>query len=117
MNKRKLVTECLVSGVLSGIVYLVRKDWSIIGMVDALTIIGICFLIRAMFLTTKKLRFYDLTIYGVKKFVELWKTQPSTIGKYHEYMHTIRHEEQYKESYVVAITLLGVSILAAAILI
>lgn len=100
-------------------IFVMRQEHSLIGLCDSVTVIGIAYLIVAMFLTAKKLRFYDLSIYSFKKFVKLWKKDSrefDELGDYYQYMNRVTHDERFLEYYIVSFTCLIISAVIAQLI-
>lgn len=115
LDKARMVRYGIAAAIISAIFFFVfLKEFTLINLLDSITLTGICFLIVGMFRTAKYLHFYDLPIYGGKKFVELFKgrysKKQSKVGEYHEYVQNLDYQVNFKEAYVTAGILLGVSL-------
>lgn len=111
---RYLLMACILTGAFLGI-FLGKPTAS--NVADAVSLTGILFLILALFRTAKYLHFYDLPIYGGKKFAELFRKyekEESTLGEYHEYVQSLNYRINFIEAYVTAGILLFSSFLASA---
>ena len=79
MQKRNLARLGAAAGAMVCLVFAVRREYSLLGVSDAFAVAGLLFLILALFRTARYMRFYDLPIYGFKKFVEIWRVkEPSS---------------------------------------
>lgn len=108
------IAACLVI-----LLFVIRREYSLLGISDAFAISGLMFMILALFRTAKYMRFYDLPIYGFKKFMEIWKIKEpskknSKLGDYGDFVQTYEHEKNYMEAYVLASLLLIVAFLVGA---
>lgn len=107
LNQHRLKRYLIAAAVMIFVIMAVwRRNFSIVGFSDACAITGICFLILALFRTAKYMRFYDLIIFGGKKFMEIWKNEDlsrkgSRVGQYHEFVQNQEHEADFKEVYLV----------------
>ena len=75
IQKKNMVRYGISAALLVSILFAVRREYSLLGVSDAFAISGLMFMILALFRTAKYMRFYDLPIYGFKKFVEIWKVK------------------------------------------
>lgn len=109
MKDRKVKTYLIAGTAVTAGFLIIRSDFSLKGMSDAMALSGICFLIAALFWTARSLHFYDLIIYGFQKFTNLWKnrnfTQRTSEG-YYEFMESRHYQTNYTECYVTAAVLL-----------
>lgn len=106
---------CVGSICLLGIVMILGKGYSLVGISNICAIAGILCLNFALYLTAKSLGFYNLIIFGFKKFMEICRNkdlshQGSKVGEYHEFIANYRHEKNYKKAYIIAGVLIVVSI-------
>lgn len=119
--QRKRVIRCAVTAILvAAAVFFVRREYSLFGISDALALSGLMFLILALFRTARYMRFYDLPIYGFKKFVEIWKMKEpsknnSKLGNYGDFVQTYEHEKNYGEAYLTAAVLLALAFLTGVL--
>ena len=87
-------------------------------MSDACAISGICFLILALFRLTRCLHFYDLVLYGFKKFKQIWKNEnfmEKDTGSYADYINSRHYEKNYGETFIAAVIMFVVSVVILAI--
>ena len=109
IDRKKLCGYVIAAAGLS-VLFTLRLGFSFRGVTDAVTLSGISFLILALFRTARYLRFYDLPVFGFKKFVELWKKDykkgGSSVGEYHEFVKEVVHVADFKEAYAVSATCL-----------
>ena len=101
-----------MSGILFAVFFAVRRQWNLTGVSDACALAGICMLVVAMFRTARCLRFYDLILYGVRKFAQLWKKGGIEAGRdagYAAFQETRRYEKNYIEAYIAAACLFACS--------
>lgn len=101
------------------LLFIIRREYSLLGISDAFAISGLMFLILALFRTAKYMRFYDLPIYGFKKFIEIWKMKEpskshSKLGNYGDFVQSYEHEKNYGETYILAAMMLIIALLVGA---
>lgn len=111
IQRKGLTRYGIAAALLVMVLFALRREYSILGISDALAIAGLMFMILALFRTAKYMRFYDLPIYGFKKFVEIWKVKEpskknSKLGNYGDFVQTYEHEKNYAEAYLFAAALL-----------
>lgn len=121
IQKKSMVRYGIAAVILAGGLFAVRREYSLLGISDALAIAGLMFMILALFRTAKYMRFYDLPIYGFKKFVEIWKVKEpskknSKLGNYGDFVQNYVHEKNYAEAYVLAAALLVTSYAVGSLL-
>lgn len=119
LQKRNLARLGAAGAAMVCLVFAVRREYSLLGVSDAFAVTGLLFLILALFRTARYMRFYDLPIYGFKKFVEIWRVkEPSSknskLGNYGDFVRNYTHEKNYGEAYVLAAVLLAVSAAAGS---
>jgi len=99
-------------------IFLVRREWHLIGVSNAFALSGICFLIMALFRMSRYLRFYDLMIYGFLKFKQIWKNRDfldKSTGSYGEFSQSRRYEKNYGETFIAALCMFLCSAVVLAI--
>lgn len=115
---RYYIKSILSAVVLAVLAFIWRKNWSLIGVSDACAISGICFLILALFRLTRCLHFYDLVLYGFKKFKQIWKNEnfmEKDTGSYADYINSRHYEKNYGETFIAAVIMFVVSVVILAI--
>lgn len=111
IQRKSMARYGIAALLLVTVLFAVRREYSLLGISDAFAIAGLMFMILALFRTAKYMRFYDLPIYGFKKFVEIWKVKEpskknSKLGNYGDFVQTYEHEKNYAEAYLFAAVLL-----------
>ena len=109
MGKQYQVQCCIrnlvYAAVAAAVVFVIRRQWNLIGISDACDLSGIVFLIVGLFRRARYMRFYDLCIYGAMRFKSL-RTNPGvsdkTFGSYGEFVEKRRYERNYTESFIAA---------------
>ena len=101
IQKKNMVRYGISAALLVSILFAVRREYSLLGVSDAFAISGLMFMILALFRTAKYMRFYDLPIYGFKKFVEIWKVKEpsrknSKLGNYGDFVQNYVHKKNYR---------------------
>lgn len=117
------ITRCYLKNILSAtalaiIIFVVRREWHLIGISNAFALSGICFLILALFRTARYLHFYDLAIYGFLKFKQIWKNRDfmdKNTGGHGEFVENRRYEKNYGETFIAAICMFVCSAVVLAI--
>lgn len=104
--------------VLTMMCVLLSKELSLLSISNACAIVGIFVLNWALYLTAKSLGFYNIIIFGFKKFMEIWKHKDLThegskVGQYYEFIGNFHPEKNYKEPYIVALGLIVVSLITS----
>lgn len=119
LDKSRLIRYGVAAVVISGVFFFgFLRELTFVNVLDAITLTGICFLLVGLFRTAKYLHFYDLPIYGGKKFVELFRRyskQESKLGEYHEFVQGLNYQENFKEAYLMAGVLLGISLIVSMV--
>lgn len=119
LDKSRLIRYGVAAVVISGVFFFgFLKEFTFVNVLDAITLTGICFLLVGLFRTAKYLHFYDLPIYGGKKFVELFRRyskQESKSGEYHEFVQGLNYQVNFKEAYLIAGVLLGIALMASMV--
>ncbi|WP_337810994.1 hypothetical protein [Enterocloster sp.] len=93
MGKQYQIQCCIrnlvYAAVAAAVVFVIRRQWNLIGISDACALSGIVFLIVGLFRRARYMRFYDLCIYGAMRFKSL-RTNPGvsdkTFGSYGEFV-------------------------------
>ena len=111
IQKKNIIRYGGIAIFLTIAIFFVRREYSLLGVSDAFAISGLMFMIMALFRTAKYMRFYDLPIYGFKKFVEIWKIKEpskknSKLGNYGDFIQNYKHERNYMEAYFLAAVML-----------
>lgn len=96
----------LSAAALAALIFLIRRVWNLTGMSDACALSGICFLILALFRIARYLRFYDLLIFGFKKFKQIWKNEKfldRDTCSYADFLESRQYEKNYGETFIAAV--------------
>lgn len=115
---RCYIKNILLSITLAAVIFLLRREWQLVGVSNACALSGICFLILALFRTARYLRFYDLVLYGFLKFVQIWRNKnfaDHVTGGYEEFVRTRRYEQNYGETFIAALLMFLCSAVVLAI--
>lgn len=102
MGRQYQVVCCLrnlaYAAAAAAVIFVIRRQWNLIGISDACALSGIGFLIVSLFRRARYMRFYDLCIYGVMRFKSL-RTNPEMtdkkFGSYGEFVQKRRYEKLY----------------------
>lgn len=102
IDKKRLTRYVFAAIILTGL-FTLRLGLSLVGVADGITLSGITFLILGLFRIARYLRFYDLPVFGFKKFAELWKKdfkkRGSSVGEYHQFVEETFHQVDFKEAF------------------
>lgn len=104
-ERKEIVKTVFRSVVTAAAIFAVRRRWSLVGLSDACALSGIVFLIVALFRLARWLRFYDLIIYGFRKFKQIWKNEKFLSdgpGGYGAFVESRRYEKNYVETFIAA---------------
>lgn len=108
--KHVSISLLLVNGYIrfSGSIYSSRT------LSDSIAILGLIYIIIALFRFVRTLRFFDLPIFGVKKLWEIIRTRnytksDSKVGEYVDYLTNNKYVKPYIPILLVGITLLSCS--------
>lgn len=99
----------LYAGALAAVIFVCRRQWSLVGISDSCALSGIVFLIAALFRMARYLRFYDLIIYGFQKFKQIWKNQDfleNASRNYGTFVESRQYEKNYRETFIAAVLFL-----------
>lgn len=108
--RKRYQLECCIRNLLyaaaaAAVVFVIRRQWDLMGVSDACALSGIVFLIVGLFRRARYMRFYDLCIYGAMRFKSL-RINPGvtdkTFGSYGEFVEKRRYEKNYMESFAAA---------------
>ena len=104
-TRRCIVKSILKAAATAAVIFTVRRRWSLVGISDACALSGILFLIVALFRLSRRLGFYNLVIYGFRKFKEIWKNENFLADGPHgygEFVQSRRYEKNYTETLIAA---------------
>ena len=98
MGKQYQIQCCIrnlvYAAVAAAVVFVIRRQWNLIGISDACALSGIVFLIVGLFRRARYMRFKSL------------RTNPGvsdkTFGSYGEFVEKRRYERNYTESFIAA---------------
>ncbi len=91
--------------ILAVLVFAIRQDWNLLGVSNACTVSGICFLCLALFRVSRNLHFYDMVIFGFQKFKQIWKNEKfleKDSCSYADFLASRRYEKNYGEAFTAA---------------
>ena len=98
--------KCILAAVLlAAIIFVIRRDWNLLGVSNACAVSGICFLCLALFRVARNLHFYDMVIFGFKKFKQIWKNEQfldKDSGNYADFLASRRYAKDYGEAFTAA---------------
>lgn len=102
---RYYIKSILWATALAAAVFVIRRDWSLIGVSNACAVSGIWFLCLALFRVSRNLHFYDMVIFGFKKFVQIWKNEhflEKDMKSYPDFLESRRYVNNYGEAFTAA---------------
>lgn len=102
---RYYIKTIVKSVFLMAVIFLIRKNWNLIGLSDACAVSGICFLCLALFRVSRNLHFYDMVIFGFKKFKQIWKNQhflEKDMKSYADFLENRHYVKNYGEAFAAA---------------
>ena len=115
---RYYLRSVLHGALLALAIFVVRRQWTFVGLSDACALSGIVFLIIALFRLARWLRFYDLVIYGFRKVKQIWKNEnflDTSEGSYGAFVESRRYEKNYVETFIAALCMFVCSALILAL--
>lgn len=108
--KHIFISLLLVNGYIrfSGSIYSFRT------FSDSIAVLGLIYIVIALFRFVRRLRFFDLPIFGVKKLWEIIRTRnysksDSKVGEYVDYLTNNKYEKPFIALLLVGITLITCS--------
>ena len=106
--------KCILASVLlAAVVFAIRREWNLIGVSNACAVSGILFLCLALFRVARNLHFYDMVIFGFKKFKQIWKNEQfldKDSGSYADFLANRRYAKDYGEDFTAAWIMFVVSV-------
>ena len=109
MGKQYQIQCCIrnlvYAAVAAAVVFVIRRQWNLIGISDACALSGIVFLIVGLFRRARYMRFYDLCNYGARRLTSCSTNPGGTekpFGSYGELVEKRRYERNYTESFIAA---------------
>lgn len=115
---RYYIKSIIKSVLLAMIVFLLRREHGLVGVSNACAVSGICFLCLALFRVSRNLHFYDMVIFGFKKFKQIWKNEhflEKDMKSYADFLENRRYVNNYGEAFAAAGIMFLVSVMVLVI--
>jgi len=115
---RYYIKSILWAVLLAAAVFVIRQDWNLVGVSNACAVSGIWFLCLALFRVSRNLHFFDMLIFGFKKFKQIWKNEhflEKDMKSYADFLENRRYVNNYGEAFAAAGIMFVVSVVVLVI--